>query len=536
MPYSDEQFANAVLMLVRQVEYVESNVKYPIEAIVENAGDCDVLSLIAASIMKAGGLDVVLLHYKGLSPSHVNIGVHLPYTPVYRAWWMAPTGYEYNNRTYWMAECTSQMEWKVGDSPEMLANAKPQIIPLENYEKSSPARVSSSLDTPLIPSAISITLSPQNSSVREKEQSITISGSISPAYAAKSIVIYVNKENGSSYDAFKTVTDHLGKYSLTWNFTSMGTYYIKASLSGFSNYASSDSEILTVFVGSYKPLIEDNVPEHYGGDETDYVFARTNADLINKIFSNQGGKEFLGHNLTGTGILLSGEFIVLRSDQTTTPKERTITMSRIVTVPIWRRRHGTRRIEQTITVTESEQTTNNQFGFILRHNGGYNYSASVRVLDEHDVFQITKQDENNRGVINASTSTKENTWYKIEARIFEDGITASLYDENVTLLKNAAARDNFTSINESGILITYDANTVIAFKSLKAEILGQSTQTAAGDNIPVNRLEVLAPYAGLAILLATGVATIAYVKKRSNREEKLLTDISKSYGSRHSQR
>ncbi|MCZ2808330.1 MAG: hypothetical protein O2V44_03140, partial [Candidatus Bathyarchaeota archaeon] len=62
-PYSDEQLANAVLKLVHQISYVKSNAKYPVEAIVDNSGDCDVLSYLAASIMKAGGLDVVLLHY-----------------------------------------------------------------------------------------------------------------------------------------------------------------------------------------------------------------------------------------------------------------------------------------------------------------------------------------------------------------------------------------------------------------------------------------------------------------------------------------
>ena len=151
MPNSDEQFANAVLMLVRQVSYVRSDVKYPVEALVDNSGDCDVLSLLAASIMKAGGLDVVLLYYKGLSPSHMNVGVYLPYKPVYRTWWMAPTGFEYDNKTYWMAECTPRGEWKVGDRPELLTNAEPQIISLENCEKSSPAHVSSSLDSSLDP-------------------------------------------------------------------------------------------------------------------------------------------------------------------------------------------------------------------------------------------------------------------------------------------------------------------------------------------------------------------------------------------------
>src|SRR4030067_3378903 len=100
LAYNDEQFANAVLAVVRQITYVRSTVKYPVEAIVENSGDCDVLSLLAASIMKAGGLDVVLLYYKGLNPSHVNLGVYLPNSPVYRSSWTVPTGFEYNNKTY----------------------------------------------------------------------------------------------------------------------------------------------------------------------------------------------------------------------------------------------------------------------------------------------------------------------------------------------------------------------------------------------------------------------------------------------------
>src|SRR4030067_1877796 len=124
LAYSDEQFANAVLAVVRQVPYVRSPVKYPVEAIVENSGDCEALSLLAASIMKAGGLDVVLLYYTGLNPRHVNLGVCLPHAPVYRSMWTVPTGFEYNNKTYWMEEATSRGEWKVGDKPDLLATPK----------------------------------------------------------------------------------------------------------------------------------------------------------------------------------------------------------------------------------------------------------------------------------------------------------------------------------------------------------------------------------------------------------------------------
>ena len=516
LPYSDEQFANAVLMLVRQIAYVKSDVKYPAEAIIDNSGDCDVLSLLAASIMKAGGLDVVLLYYKGVSPSHINVGVYLPYTPVYRTWWMTPAGFEYNNKTYWMAECTSLGEWKVGDQPDLLTGAKPQIVSLENCEESSPTRISSSLDSPLVPSAISIALSSENASAEESWRTFTISGSISPAYSEKDVVMYVSRD-GSSYNTFRTVsTDEFGNYSFTWNCTSAGTYYIRTSLSGFSNYAGSDSETLTVFKGFYQPLIASETRDYYWGAGLDGAFARANASPLYRISANQRGKEFLQSNLTGTGVLLSGEFIILSNGQNTTisESEKTTTIPegwQTIIVPGRRGRITIWRNEQTIV---SEQTTN-QFGFTLQHNGGNNYTASVKVLNDDDSARLTKQlDGNNTAFMNASMSTRENTWYKVAARISEDEITAELYDENDTLLQNIALQDSAMSISESGILMTYDTDVVIAFKNLKAETLDQPTPPIDDNQTPTDELESLAPFIGLTILLAVAVAAIAYVKER----------------------
>jgi hypothetical protein len=516
MSHNDEQFANAVLMLIRQVSYVKSDVKYPVEAMVENSGDCDVLSLLAASIMKAGGLDVVLFLYNGMSPSHMNVGVYLPYAPVYRTWWMTSASYEYNNKTYWMAECTSRGEWKVGDQPELLASTKPHIISLENCEKTSPAHVSSNMDSSLTPSSISITLAEENSSAIEKERALTISGSISPAYTGKSVVMYVNQA-GYSYNTFSTVTDQLGNYSFTWNFNSTGTYYFRTSWSDFSNYAGSDSEKLTVYVGSYTQFSEDGTPPYYYGAGFNDAFARANSVIGYRLLVNQAGKEFLKSNLTGTGVLLSGEIIMLKNNQTTVPKgEQTMTIPasrRVIGIPGSRRTLTILRSEQTITMP-SEQTPNNQLGFILRYNGENNYNATVRVLSDYDISKITKQpDGNNTTFINASRSTRENTWYKIAARISEGAVTAELYAENGTLLEKTA-RDNAVNASESRILITYDADTVIAFKNLKVETLDQPSQPDDGSQIPANELELSAPYIGLAILLAVAIAAIAYVKER----------------------
>jgi hypothetical protein len=487
-PYSDEDFANAVLMLVRQVSYVKSDVKYPVEAIVDNSGDCDVLSLLAASIMKAGGLDVVLLYYKGLNPSHMNVGVYLPYTPVYRTWWMTPTGYEYNNKTYWMAECTSLGEWKVADQPDLLAYAKPQIISLENCEESSPAHVSSSLDSPLIPSSISINLSPENLSISGGEPTLTISGSISPAYSGKSIVMYVSHD-GTSHNTFRTVsTDDLGNYSLTWNFTSTGTYYIRTSWSGASNYAGADSETITVFIGFPKSLVQ------FEGPDYDYVLGLAGAAAY-ELRIRQGVQEFLSIHLSGTGVLLSGEFIMLRSGQTIT-----------ITTGV-----------QPLRLPDNfNLTVNNQFGFILRNNGGNNYTASVRGLDDYDISQIKQLDGKGTAFMNASMVIRENTWYSVVAKMSENEITAELYDMNGTLLESMATRDDAINISEFGILLANNTDKAIVFKNLKIETLDKPTQPVGGNQIPVNGLELLTPYIGLTILLAVAVATIVYIEKKKN--------------------
>jgi hypothetical protein len=69
----DEDFANGALMIVHQIPYEETTpAKYPLETMADDKGDCDLFACIAASIMKAGGLNVVLLHYK--EEEHMNLG------------------------------------------------------------------------------------------------------------------------------------------------------------------------------------------------------------------------------------------------------------------------------------------------------------------------------------------------------------------------------------------------------------------------------------------------------------------------------
>src|SRR4030042_1615581 len=77
---NEEDFTNGVLMIVHQITYVQTTpAKYPVETMIDGQGDCDLFSFIAASVLNAGGLDVVLLYYE--EQTHMNIGVHLPSAP-----------------------------------------------------------------------------------------------------------------------------------------------------------------------------------------------------------------------------------------------------------------------------------------------------------------------------------------------------------------------------------------------------------------------------------------------------------------------
>lgn len=242
--YDDEEdFANGVLMIVHQIPYkVSAPQKYPVETIVQNEGDCDLFSFVAASIMMAGGLDVVLFYYE--AEKHMNVGVYLPHTPKDTR---SPVYYfDYNGKPYYIAETTGgnwEKGWRVGECPDELKNALAQIIALDNVEQSSPGQVSSSYSA-LASSSISLTLS---STFIVQGGTVTVSGQMSPAGSNRTVTIYVGR--GSRWSLLGTVlTDSEGRFSYVWIPESAGTYYIRASWSGDSDYAGADSDIHTLMV------------------------------------------------------------------------------------------------------------------------------------------------------------------------------------------------------------------------------------------------------------------------------------------------
>jgi hypothetical protein len=245
--HNEEQFANAVLMFIHQIPYVVSSAKYSVETIVENSGDCDVFSLLAASIIKAKGMDVVLFDWTG--KSHMNIGVYLSETPVYvrqgSAWYIS-----YNSKRYYIAECTGYCSganatsgWRVGECPDDLKQASATIIPLSNAETGSPAQVSARVDTDLSSSYFATLIrSPQPPYY--VGQQIQIQGTISPAHSGENVVLYYRKGTSSWAVWSTTGMDSSGAFSFTVTFSSVGTYYLWASWSGDVDHEGADSSIL----------------------------------------------------------------------------------------------------------------------------------------------------------------------------------------------------------------------------------------------------------------------------------------------------
>ena len=234
---NDEDFTNAVLMIVHQMNYLETTRgKYPVQTLADNTGDCDIFSFVAASILKAKGFDVVLLYYE--NETHMNVGVNLGKAPenargsVYSV--------KQDNATYYIAECTGgnlTYGWRVGESPDNLKEAKTQILTLENAEEISPGQVSASFTT-LEPSEISLEISP---AIALEDSTITFRGQLTPTVSEQNVTIYLGI-NGYPWKVLATTaTQPDGSFSYTYKITFEGMYAVHASWNGDETYAGSVS-------------------------------------------------------------------------------------------------------------------------------------------------------------------------------------------------------------------------------------------------------------------------------------------------------
>jgi hypothetical protein len=230
--HDEEDYANGVLMITHQITYAETTpAKYPVETMVDAQGDCDLFSFIAASIMKAGGLDVVLLYYE--EQSHMNLGVHLFSAPedardsVYY--------FTQDGERYYVAECTGgnwKEGWRVGECPTDLKQVSAEIVTLKDAEQVAPGQVSASF-TAMEPSALSLEVSPI---ISLQNGAIVIGGQLAPEMVNENVTLYA-QINSSPWTVIGTVlTQAEGRFEYVWMAETTGSHAIRAGWSGNDLY------------------------------------------------------------------------------------------------------------------------------------------------------------------------------------------------------------------------------------------------------------------------------------------------------------
>ncbi len=230
---NEEDFVNSALMIVHQIDYEETTpIKYPVETIIEGKGDCDLFSIIAASIIKAGGLDVVLLYYE--EQTHMNIGVALSSAPqdardsTYHV--------NYNNNRYYVAECTGENwieGWRIGECPPELKDLNAEVISLENIEQVAPGQVSASF-TSLEFSVLLLDITPV---ISLQNTDLNLRGQLSPSIENQNVTFYASVNNSPWKEIGSVNTKLNGYFQYLFKNEFSGMLSIRASWVGDNQYA-----------------------------------------------------------------------------------------------------------------------------------------------------------------------------------------------------------------------------------------------------------------------------------------------------------
>lgn len=133
----EEELANALLDFVQYKNislsvryYPTTELKYPIETLVEMGGDCDAHSFLYATLMKAAGFEGLLLLSKEPvdgSLRHVATAIHLASPPKHSLSEYDDKVITLEEKEYYFAETTS-WNYRVGDYPTRLENVDFYIV------------------------------------------------------------------------------------------------------------------------------------------------------------------------------------------------------------------------------------------------------------------------------------------------------------------------------------------------------------------------------------------------------------------------
>ncbi len=459
-PNSDEVFANAVLDIIHQIPYKKSNVKFPIETMVENYGDCDSLTVLAASIMKAGGLDVVLFFYEIDPVNHMNLGVHLPNGIINEIDGAEIFSYKWKEKDYFVAETTGQ-SWKLGIQPKNYINSEPIIIPIEKEKEPFFGIIPSKLNSLLLPSNITLNLEPNLQKDEDFGTNLTLSGSISPAIPEQEIIIKIKHESKADYDFEIIKTDEFGNYYLNQDFYSPGKYTIQSTWTGNEDYSASDSRSLIInvglshFLGQYEL---NKIVKVYSV----YIEIPSLDKIGERILGGQRVKTILNQEFNRSISSIDGSFLIFGTDDPYLT-EHNITI------------HG---FDDEFIVQNYRHRMHSYMDFSFSQDQLSN-KVKVQILDDADMQEVL--DDSNNFIIDTSELIKENIIFGMKTQFFDGKLDFELINEE-GLIFNQNIDLNFYNKSEIKIIMKYDPDSIIILKNFE-KINNQDNNNYPNDSI-----------------------------------------------------
>jgi hypothetical protein len=109
---TEDQKINLVISFVQSLPYTVDSVttpfdeypRYPLETLIDNGGDCEDTSILAASLLHSMNYDVILIN----PPQHVAVGVHVDANGHY---------WTFEDKKYFYLETTGE-GWLIGEVPD----------------------------------------------------------------------------------------------------------------------------------------------------------------------------------------------------------------------------------------------------------------------------------------------------------------------------------------------------------------------------------------------------------------------------------
>jgi hypothetical protein len=436
---SDEVFANIVLEIIQQIPYKKSNVKFPIETLVQNFGDCDSLTVLAASIMKAGGLDVVLFFYEDNLVNHMNLGIHLANGTINKIEGVELFSYEWEEKDFFVAETTGE-GWKIGRQPKNYTHSEPIIIPIEKKDNYYFEVIPSKLNSPLLLSNNTINLKPNLQKKEDFGTKISLSGSISPALPDQKIIVKIKHESKADTEFEIIKTDKLGNYFLTYDFNSPGRYFVQSTWVGNENYSASDSKSLIVNVGL------SHVLEEYELNKFVKVYSRfieiPSLDKIGeRILGGQRVKTILEQKFNRSTFSMNGAFLIFGNDDPYLTEHN-------ITIP---------GFEDDYIIQNYRYRMHSYLDFTFSQDQ-INNKVKIQILDNADMQEVLEDSTNI--FIDSSDFIKENRVHYIKTKFLDGTFDFQLINEEGSIF-NQNIDLNFHNKSEIKIIMKYDPNSII---------------------------------------------------------------------------